>query len=242
MKPHPYLEQHYRNSDEKPVFVKGLFDSGAPHYDPVVKWGFLGSGDYYRGWAMRRHGLKAGMHLVDVACGTGLVAAAAEKILGSAENITCVDPSDGMLAVARTKLAARFVKSGGEAMPLPDASYDFLTLGYALRHFGDLEAAFREFFRVLRPGGKVLILEVTKPKRPVTAWLFRVYFRSIYPFLTRLFTRSREAEKMMLYFWETMDVCVPPDQVLSALNAAGFVKVHRHGLMGLFSEYTAVKP
>jgi demethylmenaquinone methyltransferase / 2-methoxy-6-polyprenyl-1,4-benzoquinol methylase len=241
VKPHPLLEQHYRRPEEKPQFVKDLFDHGAIHYDPVVKWGFGGSGDYYRGWAMRRHGLKPGMQHLDVACGTGLVAVAASKILGGAETITCVDPSDGMLQVAQKKLAARFVKSGGEAMPLPDNTYDFLTLGYALRHFGDLETAFREFRRVLKPGGKVLILEVTKPQGKIGAWLFRLYFKSVYPRLTRLFTRSQDAQKMMLYFWETMDACVPPDQVLAALSAAGFCGVRRIGMAGLFSEYVAVK-
>lgn len=242
MKPHPDLSPHYRSNEEKPQFVKSLFDAGAVHYDPVVKWGFFGSGDYYRQWAQRRHGLKPGMQVLDVACGTGLVAVAAAKILGGAETITCVDASDGMLDVARTKLAAKFVKSRAEGMPLPDNRFDFLTLGYALRHFTDLELTFREFHRVLKPGGKVLIMEVTRPRGPVRRWLFRVYFGKIYPLFTRLLTRSKEAEKMMVYFWETMDACVPPEDVLAALSAAGFKDVKRFPLAGLFSEYVAVKP
>lgn len=242
MKPHPDLQQHYRSDEEKPKFVKSLFDAGAAHYDSLVKWGFFGSGDFYRQWAQRRHGLKPGMQLLDVACGTGLVAMAASKILGGAETITCVDPSDGMLAVARTKLAARFVKSRAESMPLPDSTFDFLTLGYALRHFTDLEVTFREFYRVLKPGGKVLIMEVTRPKDPIRRWMFRFYFGRLYPLFTRVFTRSKDAEKMMLYFWETMDVCVPPEDVLASLSAAGFTAVKRYPLAGLFSEYVAVKP
>lgn len=181
------------------------------------------------------------MQVLDVACGTGLVAAAAAKILGSAEAITCVDPSDGMLEVAKTKLAARFIKSRAEEMPLPDNAYDFLTLGYALRHFTELDLAFKEFYRVLKPGGKILIMEVTRPTSGFKRWLFRVYFGRIYPFFTRLFTRSREAEKMMKYFWETMDACVRPDDVLAALRNAGFNPVKRQVLLGLFSEYVAVK-
>jgi demethylmenaquinone methyltransferase/2-methoxy-6-polyprenyl-1,4-benzoquinol methylase len=146
-----------------------------------------------------------------------------------------------MLAVARTKLAARFVQGRAEKMPFADNSFDFLTMGYALRHVTSLEETFSEFRRVLRPGGKLLILEVTKPAGRCGAFLFRLYFGRIYPFLTRLFTRSRDAATMMTYFWETMDACVPPQSVLAALRAAGFVQVARQPLLGLFSEYIAVK-
>lgn len=241
VKPHPDLAQHYARPEDKPVFVKQLFDEGAAHYDPVVKWGFFGSGDWYRRWAQQKHGLKPGMKVLDVACGTGLVAQAAAKVLGGAENITCVDPSDGMLAVARAKLPAKFLKGRAEELPVPDAAFDFLTLGYALRHFTELELAFREFHRVLRPGGKVLILEVTRPEGAFKRWLFQLYFGRIYPGFTRVFTRSREAQKMMKYFWETMDTCVRPDSVLAALRAAGFVDVQRVKIGGLFSEYVGKK-
>jgi len=116
-----------------------------------------------RRWSQKRNGLRPGMQLLDVACGTGLVAAEAAKILGSAETITCLDPSEGMLAIARKRLAARFVPGRAEALPFRENSFDFLTMGYALRHVVSFEEAFGEFHRVLRPGGKVLILEVTKP-------------------------------------------------------------------------------
>lgn len=242
MLPHPALTAHYSTPEGKPAFVDRLFDAGAPHYDGVVDWGFLRSGAIYRRWVQKHHGLKPGMNLLDVACGTGLVAVESAKILGTAANIVCLDPSAGMLAVARTKLAARFVSGRAEAMPLGDATFDFLTMGYALRHVADLEVTFREYLRVLKPGGKVLILEVTKPASRLGGFFFRIYFGKIYPALTRLFTRSRAAGDMMTYYWETMNACVPPAAVLAALRRAGFADVQRSRRGGLFSEYTGVKP
>jgi demethylmenaquinone methyltransferase/2-methoxy-6-polyprenyl-1,4-benzoquinol methylase len=241
MLPHPTLTNRYATPEAKPEFVDRLFDKGAKHYDAVVDWGFLRSGGSYRRWVQERHGLKPGHHLLDVACGTGLVAVESAKILGTAENITCLDPSEGMLSVARSKLPARFVQGRAESMPFADNSFDFLTMGYALRHVSDLETTFREYRRVLKPGGKILILEVTKPMGSVGNFCFSLYFGRIYPALTQLFTRSRDARDMMRYYWETMDACVPPASVLAALKAAGLTEVKRTTQATLFSEYTAVK-
>jgi demethylmenaquinone methyltransferase/2-methoxy-6-polyprenyl-1,4-benzoquinol methylase len=241
MTPHPTLPGRYATPEAKPAFVDRLFDKGAKHYDGVVNWGFLCSGSFYRRWVQKRYGLKPGHHVLDVACGTGLVAVEAAKILGSAENITCLDPSAGMLSVARKKLPATFVQGRAEALPFADNSFDFLTMGYALRHVTDLETTFREYHRVLRPGGVALILEVTKPSSALGRFFFRLYFGRIYPALTQLFTRSRDAREMMAYYWETMDACVPPESVLAAMTAAGFVNAKRKQMGGLFSEYSAEK-
>lgn len=244
MQPHAPIAQRYQTDAEKPGYVEKLFNAGARHYDRTVGWGFFGSGRFYRFWTQKRHGLKPGMRVLDVATGTGLVAEAAARVLGSSRDITCVDPSEGMLACARPKVPeARIIVGRADALPVESDRFDFLTMGYALRHVGDLEVAFREYLRALKPGGKVLILEVTKPARGFRAWLFRVYFKNIYPGLTRLFTRSAAAEEMMVYFWETMDAFVPPADVLAALRSAGFEQVKREAIMGgLFSEYIAVKP
>ncbi len=241
MTPHPLLPTHYQSIEEKPAFVNQLFNAGAEHYDAVVDWGFLRTGGWYRRWALQRQGLKRGDHLLDVACGTGLVAIAAQRVLGTAENITCLDPSEGMLNVAKTKLSAQFVLGRAEALPFPDNSFDFLTMGYALRHVTSLEATFQEYRRVLKPGGKILILEVTKPASRFGAFLFRIYFGKIYPSITQFFTRSRAARDMMTYYWETMDACVPPPKVLEALRTVGLVEVKQTKLLHLFSEYSAKK-
>ena len=242
MVPHPVLSHRYAQPEERQHYVKDLFDQGATHYDPVVGWGFFGTGNHYRKKAQSRHGLRPGMQVLDVASGTGLVAVAASHVLCGDSTITCVEPSDGMLAMARKKLPnARIIQSRAESMPLEDEAYDFLTVGYALRHFADLEATFREFHRVLKPGGRVLIMEATRPAGKIGSALFKLYFGIVYPFFARLLTHSPKAEEMMVYFWETMDTCVRPEAVVSALQAAGFQQARRIPLMGIFSEYAAAK-
>jgi demethylmenaquinone methyltransferase/2-methoxy-6-polyprenyl-1,4-benzoquinol methylase len=114
-------------------------------------------------------------------------------------------------------------------------------MGYALRHVMELEATFAQYYRVLRPGGRVLILEVTKPAGAIGNFFFRLYFGRIYPALTQLFTRSQDAREMMAYYWETMDACVQPDAVLTAMRMAEFTDVKRTRLCGMFSEYSGVK-
>ena len=94
---------------------------------------------------------------------------------------------------------------------------------------------------MLKPGGKILILEATRPDSRIGSSLFRLYFGRIYPFFAKILTRNAKAGEMMDYFWETMDTCVRPASVLDALKDAGFIEVRQTSIMGIFSEYTAVK-
>jgi demethylmenaquinone methyltransferase/2-methoxy-6-polyprenyl-1,4-benzoquinol methylase len=241
MLPHPVIKKRFETETEKPDFVNQLFDRSAQLYDGVVSWGFLGTGSQYRRAVLRQHGLRAGQRLLDVGCGTGLVALEAARLLGTAENITCLDPSAGMLSVAKLKLNARFVQGRAEEIPLPDESFDFLTMGYALRHVTSLEQAFHEYHRVLARGGKVLLLEITKPSNRVGAAVLKVYFNGVYPWLARMFTRSEAARDLLKYYWETIEACIRPELILEALSKAGFSQVKRDSRFGVLSEYNAVK-
>jgi demethylmenaquinone methyltransferase/2-methoxy-6-polyprenyl-1,4-benzoquinol methylase len=239
--PHPTLTEYYSSEASKAPFLEEIFDRTAVHYDRIDAFGFLGTGRSYRKWVLTRTGLRPGMRLIDVASGTGLVAVAASEIIGP-ENLVCVDPSNGMLEIARQKLNATFVKGVAEDLPVEDGSQDFLTMGYALRHVADLRAAFREYFRVLKPGGKCVLLEVSRPAGGVRYQLARFYFRSCVPKLCRVITGSADVQQLMEYYWETIDKCVPPEAILAALRDSGFVEVQRTAWVDLFSEYTAVKP
>lgn len=240
--PHPTLRQYYGRDADRPGFVRRLFDSTARDYDAIEGGMALGTGRWYRREALRRAGLTPGMRVLDVAIGTGLLAREASRLTGDPLRVTGLDPSAGMLVEARRQLGVMGVLGVGEQLPVRTASVDFVSLGYALRHLNDLTVTFREFFRVLRPGGIVCVLELTKPASRVGFAALRIYMRRIVPMLTRVRTRNVEAELLMRYFWDTIESCVPPGEILAALDRSGFEDVRRTLAIGLFSEYTGRKP
>ena len=240
--PHPVLDKYYPSDADRQSFVGTLFDGAARHYNRIGTMLDLGSGPWYRRWALRRAGLRPGMRLLDVATGTGLVARGAVRTLGEPGRVVGVDPSRGMLREARKALASPLVQGRAEALPFRDDLFDMLSMGFALRHVPDLEAAFREYRRVLKPGGRVVLLEVSRPRSTISRWLIRVHLQHILPLMARISTRSQPAQLLMKYYWDTIDRCVPPETILEVLRRGGFVDVNRGTLFGFLSEYSASKP
>lgn len=238
MRPHESITGRYEDDEGKRTFVRELFNRGAPHYDRVGRIGFFGTGQLHRRRALERAGLRPGMEALDVACGTGAVTRAMLEVLGGRGRVCGVDPSEGMITEARKAVAAEFQLGHAEALPFPDRSFDFLAMGYALRHVADLNRAFAEYHRVLRPGGRLLILEISRPQTRLGLVLARLYFRDLLPGISWLVTGSRDARVMMSYYWETMDACVPPAAIQAAIRGAGFEAVNRHAELGIFSAYT----
>ena len=114
-------------------------------------------------------------------------------------------------------------------------------MGYALRHVPDLDQTFEEYRRVLKPGGRLLLLEITRPASTLGLALARVYFGTIVPLVTRIGTGSANAAELMRFYWETIAQCVPPETVLTSLERAGLVAPDRAVMHGIFSEYTAMR-
>jgi demethylmenaquinone methyltransferase / 2-methoxy-6-polyprenyl-1,4-benzoquinol methylase len=240
--PHPILKKYYEHEGARQPFVTALFDSAARYYDRSCVLGSLGSGQFYRGWVLRHYGLTAGMKLLDVATGTGLVARAATKILVEPGAVIGLDPSIGMLREGQETHSALMVQGTVEELPFGDDGFDFLSMGYALRHVADLRVAFAECLRVLKPGGRLLVLEISRPRSVVGRWLARAYFDKILPPAMQLLTGSVQAKLLMKYHWDTIVACVPPEAILDVLRTAGFVEVKRRGRGGVLSEYLGLKP
>jgi len=233
------LRQYWSDEGSRRRYVDHLFDDTASDYDFVERLLGLGTGPWYRRQALARAGLASGMRVLDVATGTGLVAREALRIIGPTGTLVGLDPSAGMLGQAAS-LKVPLVRGFGERLPFGTATFDFVSMGFALRHVSDLEGLFREMHRVIKPGGTACILELTRPTRLVAP--LRFFMTRAVPAAAWIFGRRKQARDLMRFYWDTIEACVPPEDVLAALQRAGFGAPKRNVAIGMFSEYVGRKP
>ena len=171
----------------EPGQVRAMFDRIAGVYDLMN--GVMTAGLHHR-WRARAIELAAvgpGDRVLDVATGTGDLAAAALAAVGPSGEVIGVDFAPAMLARARTKVpGARFELADALALPYADGEFDATTVGFGARNFADLERGIAELARVTKPGGRVVILEITQPAREPLATFYRTWFDAIVPALGAL--------------------------------------------------------
>ncbi len=221
--------------------VTALFDRTAVHYDWICRVMSLGSGQLYRRQALVRAGLSDGMKVLDVATGTGLVARGAGDLVGDPRQVVGLDLSRGMLMESRKRNPYPLVQGLGERLPFRNDCFDFVSNGYGLRHIPDLDRTFREYRRVLKPGGRICLLEISRPRSRTGLHLSRLYLGRIIPIVAQIGTGSKDSALLMKHFWATIEEWVPPEVILSALTRSGFREVERRVFLGIFSEYVALK-
>jgi len=239
--PLPAETAYWQRAEDRQRVVNGLFDVAATHYDRACTLMSFGSGQRYRREALVRAGLRNGMKVLDVGTGTGLLAREIGRVTGAPDRTVGLDPSSSMLAVCRKAATSVLVQGIAERLPIADESVDFVTMGYALRHVADLDGAFSEYRRVLKPAGRILLLEITRPRSMLGLAAARLYFRTLVPLATRIATGSAEAAQLMRFYWDTIQMCVPPELVVASLERVGFVGARHTITFGIFSEYTGVR-
>jgi demethylmenaquinone methyltransferase / 2-methoxy-6-polyprenyl-1,4-benzoquinol methylase len=240
--PHTPLRDYYGPDDHRHPYVIDLFNRTAKYYD-TIEGIFLNGGLLYRRLSLKFNGLRPGMKVLDVAIGTAAVARGAVRIVGPTGMVIGVDPSPGMLAEARKHFHGPVSRGIAEQLPFASESFDFVTMGIALRHVADLRAAFSEYLRVLKPGGTLWILESHVPESRVGHALTKLVWAKIIPGLTLLTTGSRDAKLLMDFYWDTVEKCVPPEKIVETLQGVGFSPARSKVVVpGAFVEYIATRP
>lgn len=240
--PHPLLTDYYPTEEQRRGIIIPLFDRIAPDYDWIIQAMSFGSGRWHRGKTLHRVGLRQGMKVLDVACGPGTVGRCAIDLVGPNGCVVGLDPSRGMLQQAKRNSLQHLTQGLAEHLPFHDSTFDFVTMGYALRHVSDLQHTFGEYWRVLKPGGSLLILEIARPHSRIQFHLAKFFLKTVVPLVTQLKTRNQQAPKLMRYFWDTIENCVSADQIIIAMEKAGFVRSGVSELAGgLIRDYTASK-
>jgi demethylmenaquinone methyltransferase/2-methoxy-6-polyprenyl-1,4-benzoquinol methylase len=234
-------------SDEKVNAVITHFNRVAPKYDFMNSLLSFGIQHNWKRSAVRMLALKPGSRVLDVCGGTGDLALLAARKIGAQGSVVVCDINRAMLEAGRPKLEAtaskgsiRLVQGDAEDLAFPAASFDAAMVGFGIRNLTRLEKGFSEMFRVLRPGGKLLCLEFSKPLHPLFRWLYDVYSFNVMPLLGQLLVGSAESYACLP---ETIRMFPLPDELTAILGRTGFTKVcYRRMTNGIAVAHVARKP
>lgn len=227
---------------ERDAYTSKLFAGSAAGYDSSSGISFLGSGRWYRRRMMLKCGLRPGASLLDIGSGTGLTAALAQKIVGETGRIVAFDPNSAMLELAKRRGVREVVLGHAENLPFENNTFDFISMTYMLRHIGDLSLAFSEARRVLRPGGRIIILEVTRPEGHIRRHAFHFAMNWCVPTIGVLASARPATFPMMRYWAQTIDQAISPSQIVAALDHSGFIGTRHLRELGVFSSYRGSVP
>ena len=198
--------------------VRTMFDTIAPRYDLVNRIMTFGMDRGWRTRSVRTLGLPRGAVVADLACGTGDLCRELARV---GYEPVGFDFSLGMLQAARTD--AGLIQGDALRLPLPDGGVDGVTCGFALRNFVDLGAFFGEIARVVRPGGRISLLEVAEPPNGFLRWGHSIYFGRVVPLIGGLLSDASAYS----YLPRSVDYLPEPDEMLRMIEDAGFVDVRR---------------
>jgi demethylmenaquinone methyltransferase/2-methoxy-6-polyprenyl-1,4-benzoquinol methylase len=221
---------------EKAERVRGVFDSVATRYDLMNDLMSFGVHRLWKRFATQLTGARAGQRVLDLASGTGDLAARLAGLVGPRGLVVMTDINAAMLAQGRDRMLdegrvgnVRYAQLDAEALPFPDGCFDCVTIGFGLRNVTHKERALAEMHRVLRPGGRALVLEFSHPTAAPLRAAYDLYSFQVLPRLGRLV-----ADDEASYRYLAESIRVHPDQqnLKGMMEAAGFERCDVHNLTG----------
>ena len=225
--------------------VRKLFDNIAPDYD---KLNHILSLNIDKGWrkkAVRKLvDTQEPLKVLDVACGTADFTIEIAQKVGKGSEVIGVDISEGMMAVGREKIkkagvSAELFVADCEDLPYSDNTFDRISVGFGVRNFEHLELGLSQMYRVLTPGGKLVILELSVPSNAFIRWCYKLYFLKILPAIGGMISGNRGAYE---YLPASVLRFPGPDKFIPMLKSAGFAQVDHTSLtLGICRMYVAKK-
>ena len=228
--------------------IQQMFDGIAADYDRLNHIMSLGIDRSWRRRAIREIvDTDGNLDILDIACGTGDFSIAIARKMPSDSHVTGLDISEGMLAVMREKLEAEGLEgrvSVGqgdcEAMGFGDARFDRAAIAFGIRNFEHREKALKEILRVLKPGGKLVILELSVPSNPVIRWFYKIYFTGILPVIGGRVSGDKAAYR---YLPASVLQFPGKKEWMETMRTCGYAGVrHKAFTLGICRMYVGVKP
>ncbi|WP_076416017.1 bifunctional demethylmenaquinone methyltransferase/2-methoxy-6-polyprenyl-1,4-benzoquinol methylase UbiE [Shewanella sp. UCD-KL12] len=216
-------------TEQKADMVAGVFHSVAAKYDIMNDVMSFGIHRMWKRFTIESAGARPGMKVLDLAGGTGDLTAKFSHLVGDRGQVTLADINDSMLKVGREKLRDKgivgnvnYVQANAEALPFPDNHFDIITIAFGLRNVTDKDAAISSMLRVLKPGGKLLVLEFSKPKHEVMRKIYDLYSFKVMPKMGALITQDADS-----YEYLAESIRMHPDQetLKGMMQTAGFEQV-----------------
>ena len=190
--------------EEKSVYVQKIFNAIAQKYDLMNKIMSMGMDEGWRRLAVKQVNAQPGMHVLDMCCGTGRITFALNRVVGEEGAVTALDFSENMIAIAEQTFRSKGIRGNiqfirGDAMnlPFPDNAFDGAIVGWGLRNLSDFRQGIRELARVVKPGGRVVSLEMAKPSLPVYREVYWLYFEIIVPLMGKIFAKKASAYRYL---------------------------------------------
>lgn len=221
---------------EKANMVAGVFHSVAGKYDLMNDVMSFGIHRLWKRYTIDCSGARRGQKVLDLAGGTGDLAAKFSRMVGPEGEVVLADINDSMLRVGRDKLRdmgivgnVSYVQADAEKLPFEDNTFDLITIAFGLRNVTDKDAALRSMLRVLKPGGRLLVLEFSKPEVEMLSKAYDMYSFHIMPKMGEFIAKDKDS-----YQYLAESIRMHPDQetLKGMMEEAGFEQVEYHNLTG----------